>query len=63
MSYNRVFVYSVCVYLICLVGICVVLIDIPYDITAVKFLHWTWSEPLENVAHSQKQKLGDIRQF
>ena len=24
------------------VGVCVVLIDIPYDITAVKFLHWTW---------------------
>ena len=24
------------------VGICVVLIDLPYDITAVNFLHWTW---------------------
>ncbi|XP_046631520.1 uncharacterized protein LOC124311188 [Daphnia pulicaria] len=31
------------------VGICVVLIDIPYDITAVKFLHWTWHDTDPNI--------------
>lgn len=31
------------------VGLCVVLIDIPYDITAVKFLHWTWHDTDPNI--------------
>jgi len=31
------------------VGLCTVLIDIPYDITAVKFLHWTWHDTDPNI--------------
>lgn len=31
------------------VGLCVVLIDLPYDITAVKFLHWTWHDTDPNI--------------
>ena len=32
-----------------IVGMCVVLIDIPYDITAVKFVHWTWHDTDPNI--------------
>jgi hypothetical protein len=32
-----------------IVGVCVVLIDIPYDITAVKFVHWTWHDTDPNI--------------
>ncbi|XP_053624402.1 uncharacterized protein LOC128683148 [Plodia interpunctella] len=32
------------------VGVLTVLIDIPYDIVAVKFVHWTWHDTDPNVA-------------
>lgn len=32
------------------VGLCVVLIDIPYDIVSVNFLHWTWHDTDPNIA-------------
>lgn len=31
------------------VGLCVVLIDIPYDIVSVNFLHWTWHDTDPNI--------------
>lgn len=31
-------------------GLVVVLIDIPYDITSVKFVHWTWHDTDPNIA-------------
>lgn len=33
----------------CAVGLVVVLIDLPYDITSVKFLHWTWHDTDPNI--------------
>ena len=32
-----------------LVGLMVVLIDIPYDIVSVKFVHWTWHDTDQNI--------------
>lgn len=32
------------------VGLTVVLIDIPYDIVSVKFVHWTWHDTDPNIA-------------
>ncbi|KAE8737021.1 hypothetical protein FOCC_FOCC017519 [Frankliniella occidentalis] len=32
------------------VGLTVVLIDLPYDITSVKFVHWTWHDTDPNIA-------------
>lgn len=31
------------------VGLCAILIDIPYDITSVKFVHWTWHDTDPNI--------------
>lgn len=31
------------------VGLLTVLIDIPYDIVAVKFVHWTWHDTDPNI--------------
>jgi len=33
----------------CAVGLTVVLIDLPYDIMAVKFVHWTWHDTDPNI--------------
>lgn len=31
------------------VGLATVLVDIPYDIVAVKFVHWTWHDTDPNI--------------
>lgn len=31
------------------VGLGVILIDVPYDMTAVKYLHWTWHDTDPNI--------------
>jgi hypothetical protein len=32
------------------VGLLVVLIDLPYDIVSVKFVHWSWHDTDPNIA-------------
>lgn len=50
-NYNRLYLMlNFYLYSFCTVGLVVVLIDIPYDITSVKFVHWTWHDTDPNIS-------------
>ena len=37
------------VYIIITVGVCVVMIDVPHNITAINYIHWTWHDTDPNI--------------